>query len=191
MKVRQAAKAVGFGLIYGMAADALWTYGIQQYGLSWLKEDAVAAKDAYFDLFPEIALWHWLLKNPFSVKMDILDPYNSSEIKLAKERGKVHKGSTLSGRPTIAAKRTSGANYQDQGTGAEIAFRALNNLPPDIQAMVVNFVHDEFVLECPDARVAEVTEVLEKTMIQAADSLLLKFGIPTEVESSVGDCWIH
>ena len=188
---RQAAKAVGFGLIYGMSADTLWTYGIKQYELSWLKEEAVAAKDAYFDLFPEIGLWHWLLKAAFSVKMDIFNPYTSSEMRTASEGGKVYQWYTLSGRPTVASKLTSGANYQDQGTGAEIAFRTLNALPPDLQAMVVNFVHDEFVLECPDARVTEVTEVLEKTMIQAADSLLLKFGIPTEVESSVGDCWIH
>ena len=188
---RQAAKAVGFGLIYGMSADTLWTYGIKNYGLSWLKEDADAAKDAYFDLFPEVELWHWLLKNAFSIKTDIFNPYNSSEPRTAAEGGKVYQWYTLSGRPTIASKLTSGANYQDQGTGAEIAFRALAALPLDLQAMVVNFVHDEFVLECPDERVPEVTETLERTMIAAADSLLLKFGIPTEVESAVGDCWIH
>jgi DNA polymerase-1 len=188
---RQAAKAVGFGLVYGMSADTLWTYGIQSYGLAWQKEDATAAKDAYFNLFPEIGLWHWLLKNAFSVKMDVFNPYNSSEMRTAAEGGKVYRWYTLSGRPTIASKLTSGANYQDQGAGAEIAFRALNALPEDVQNMVVNFVHDEFVLECPDERVPEVTETLEKTMIAAADSLLLKFGIPTEVESSVGDCWIH
>ncbi len=188
---RQAAKAVGFGLIYGMSADTLWTYGIQSYGLSWLKEEALAAKDAYFDLFPEIGLWHWLLKSAFSIKTDIFNPYNSSELRMASEGGKVYQWYTLSGRPTIASKLTSGANYQDQGSGAEIAFRALNALPADVQGMVVNFVHDEFVLEAPDERVEEVTETLEKTMISAADSLLLKFGIPTEVESSIGDCWIH
>ncbi len=188
---RQAAKAVGFGLIYGMSADTLWTYGIQSYGLSWLKEESTAAKDAYFDLFPEIGLWHWLLKSAFSIKTDIFNPYNSSELRPASEGGKVYQWYTLSGRPTIASKLTSGANYQDQGSGAEIAFRALKALPEDVQGMVVNFVHDEFVLECPDDRVDEVTETLEKTMIAAADSLLLKFGIPTEVESSVGDCWIH
>jgi DNA polymerase-1 len=188
---RQAAKAVGFGLIYGMSADTLWTYGIKNYGLSWLKEDADAAKDAYFDLFPEVELWHWLLKNAFSIKTDIFNPYSASEPRTAAEGGKVYQWYTLSERPTVASKLTSGANYQDQGTGAEIAFRALAALPPDLQGMVVNFVHDEFVLECPTDRVTEVTAVLEKTMIAAADSLLLKFGITTEVESSVGDCWIH
>jgi DNA polymerase-1 len=197
---RQAAKAVGFGLIYQMAAGSLWTYGIKNYGLSWLQTDADSAKAAYFDLFPEISLWHWLIKNAFAEKADILDPYRPESMQTAESlagaddearRGKVYKWSTLSGRPTISSKITSATNYQDQGSGAEIAFRAFAMLPLDMQDMVVNFVHDEFVLECPDERVPEVTETLEKTMIAAADSLLMKYGIPTEVESSVGDCWIH
>jgi len=188
---RQSAKAVGFGLIYGMSADALWTYGIQSYGLSWDKADAHAAKEAYFDLFPEVGLWHWLLKYAFSVKMDIFSPYNPLEMRPESDGGKVYTWYTLSGRPTMSSKMTSGANYQDQGSGAEIAFRALAALPPDVQDMVVNFVHDEIVLECPNERVEEVAATLERTMIGAADSLLLTFGIPTEVESAVGDCWIH
>lgn len=188
---RQAAKAVGFGLIYGMSADSLWSYGIQSYGLSWSKEDAGQAKDAYFDLFPEIGLWHWLLKNAFKVKADILNPYNSSECRSSSEGGKLYAWYTLSGRPTIASKLTSGLNYQDQGTGAEIAFRSLTMLPPDVQGMLVNFVHDELVLEVPEDRVDEVQGIVERTMIAAADSLLLKYGIPTEVETETGDCWIH
>jgi DNA polymerase I-like protein with 3'-5' exonuclease and polymerase domains len=123
--------------------------------------------------------------------MDIFSPYNPVEMRLASEGGKVYTWYTLSGRPTMASKMTSGANYQDQGSGAEIAFRALAALPPGVQDMVVNFVHDEIVLECPDERVEEVTSTLEKTMIEAADSLLMKYGVPTEVESAVGDCWIH
>lgn len=188
---RQAAKAVGFGLIYGMSADSLWSYGIQSYGLDWTKEDAGQAKEAYFDLFPEIALWHWLLKNAFKTKADILNPYNSNECRSSSEGGKLFSWYTLSGRPTIASKITSGLNYQDQGTGAEIAFRSLTALPQDVQDMLVNFVHDELVLEVPEDRVDEVQAIVERTMIAAADSLLLKYGIPTEVETEIGDCWVH
>ena len=177
--------------MYGMSAESLWGYGIQTFGLSWLMDDAERAKVAYFDLFPEIALWHWLLKYAFNFKADIFNPYNSSEYRLASEGGKLFSWSTLSGRPTIAAKMTSGLNYQDQGTGAEIALRALSMLPPEIQDMLVNFVHDELVLEVPEHRVAEVQMEVERTMIAAADAFLLKYGIPTEVETSVGDCWIH
>ena len=193
---RQAAKAVGFGLVYQMNAYSLWEYGIKGYGLDWSESDAVAAREAYFDLYPEIALWHWLIKYALVQYANILDPYRPTQMCYAQQRGeerrgKLYRWSTLSGRITVSSKITSGTNYQDQGTGAEIAFRAFANLPPDVQDMVVNFVHDEFVLEVPESRVAEVHEVLEKTMIAAADSLLMRYGIPTEVESAVGDCWIH
>jgi DNA polymerase I - 3''-5'' exonuclease and polymerase domains len=138
-----------------------------------------------------MGLWHWLLKNAFSHKADILNPYKAYEVQPATAGGKLYLGNTLSGRLTISSKMTSGANYQDQGTGAEIAFRALRALPEDIQSYLINFVHDELLLEVPEARVAEVQALVEKTMITAADSLLLRYGIPTEVETSMGDCWVH
>ncbi|OCX77475.1 hypothetical protein A6M27_00250 [Acidithiobacillus thiooxidans] len=188
---RQAAKAVNFGLIYGMSAKTLWNSGRQSYGLKWTEAEAEAAKNAYFELFPEMGLWHWLLKNAFSQRADILNPYKAYEVQPATAGGKLYLGNTLSGRLTISSKMTSGANYQDQGTGAEIAFRALRALPEDIQSYLINFVHDELLLEVPEARVAEVQALVEKTMITAADSLLLRYGIPTEVETSMGDCWVH
>lgn len=188
---RQGAKAVNFGSLYGQQPLGLHRYGVTGYGLTWTVEDAAAAHRAWFDLYPEIGLWHWLLKYAHKVKTDILNPYNSAEPMRSADGGKVYTWYTLSGRKTVSPKITSAANHQDQGTGAEIALDALASLPEDIQQYLVNFVHDEFLLECPDERVEEVTGTLEKTMIAAADSLLLKFGIPTEVESSIGDCWIH
>lgn len=188
---RQSAKAVNFGCLYGQQPLGLHKYGVTGYGLDWTVDDAAAAHAGWFDLYPEIGLWHWLLRYAHKVKADIFDPYRSTELLFSGSGGKVYQWYTLSGRPTLSPKITSAASYQDQGTGAEIALRALTALPPNVQDMVVNFVHDEFVLEVPDDRVEEVTETLEKTMIEAADSLLLKFGIPTEVESAVGDCWIH
>ena len=52
--------------------------------------------------------------------------------------------------------------------------------------MLVNFVHDELVLEVPEGRVEEVREIVERTMIQAADRFLLPFG--AEVRQAVALC---
>ncbi len=188
---RQGAKAVNFGSLYGQQSVGLHRYGVTAYGLNWTVEEAAAAHEAWFDLYPEIGLWHWLLQYAHRVKANILNPYNASEMRTQAEGGKVYQWYTLSGRKTISSKITSAANHQDQGSGAEIALRAVTALPPDIQDMLVNFVHDELVLEVPDCRVPEVRTVVEQTMIAAADSLLMKYGVPTEVESSIGDCWIH
>lgn len=188
---RQAAKAVNFGSIYGQQSIGLHRYGVTGYGLRWTVEEASEAHAAWFDLYPEIGLWHWMLKYVHNIKANIMNPYNIMEPQRIEDGGKIYKWSTLSGRPAISSKTTKASSYQDQGTGAEIALNALITLPPDIQDMLVNFVHDEFVLEVPDERIVDVQETVERVMVGAADKLLLPFGIPTEVESSIGDCWIH
>ncbi|BDB13355.1 DNA polymerase [Acidithiobacillus ferrooxidans] len=188
---RQGAKAVNFGSLYGQQPLGLHRYGVTGYGLTWSVEEAAAAHRAWFDLYPEIGLWHWLLRYAHKVKASILNPYNASEMRTVEEGGKVFRWYTLSGRTTISPKVTGAANFQDQGTGAEIALDALASLPGNVAAMLVNFVHDELVLEVPAMQVEEVQAIVERTMIASANKYLLPFGIPTEVESSVGDCWIH
>jgi len=192
---RQAAKAGNFGSLYGQQSRGLHRYGATSYGLDWTVEDAARARDAWFALYPEVGLWHWLTQEAHRQKRDILDPYNPNAFCLRDDKetapGKVYWGTTLSGRPTVSAKITGALSFQDQGTGAEIALEAIGNLPEDVQGMLVNFVHDELVLEVPESRVDEVQAVVEKTMIEASDRYLLPFGVPTEVESAVDDFWVH
>lgn len=186
---RQAAKVVNFGSLYGQQSVGLHRYGVVAYGLFWSVEDAERAHTEWFRLYPEIGLWHWLLRRVFVLKKQpILNPYNPVEADL---EGKIYRWATLSGRKVLSSKITSAANYEDQGTGAEIALLAINSLPEEIQAMLINFVHDELVLEVPDDRVTEVVPVVERTMTEAADRFLLPFGVPTTVETQVGDAWMH
>lgn len=186
---RQAAKAVNFGSLYGQQPAGLHRYGIVGYGLTWTLEEATEAHSAWFDLYPEIGLWHWLTRYAHRQRARILDPYNPTEIPEAEL--KAYRGSTLSGRPTISPKITAAGNFQDQGTGAEIALSALAKLPEDGQGMLVNLVHDELIFEVPEHTISEVKAVVERVMIEAADEYLMPYGIPTEVESEVGDAWVH
>jgi DNA polymerase-1 len=186
---RQAAKAVNFGALYGQQPTGLHRYGVVGYGLTWTERDAAEAHAEWFRLYPEIGLWHWLIRRFFvRKKQPILNPYKPVEADLT---GKIYCWSTLSGRKVLSSKLTSAANYQDQGTGAEIALLAIGNLPSDVQAMLINFVHDELVLEVPESRLEEVVAVVEKTMVEAANMLLLPYGVPAAVETSVGDAWVH
>jgi DNA polymerase-1 len=82
-------------------------------------------------------------------------------------------------------------NFQDQGTGAEIALRAIADLPEHLAAELVNSVHDELVFEMPAELAGARAKEIERVMVAAADRVLRPFMIPTEVEVAVGYYWIH
>ncbi|MEE3501114.1 DNA polymerase [Acidiphilium acidophilum] len=187
-KKRGEAKAPNFGLLYGMAAPGLHTYGITTYGLSWSLDDATAARAGWFELYPEIDLWHLQSKLVSREKAPV---FKYKKLVGMNDGGKLYHGSTLSGRPVCGAEMRDACNYSDQGTGAEIALDAMARFPDWLAACLVNFVHDEFVFEVPDHDVDRAIVELEAAMMAAGDAALDRFGIPCELETTTGDHWIH
>jgi DNA polymerase-1 len=188
---RQAAKACNFGLTYGMSAGGLYHYGIASYGLAWTLKEAAEARDAWFSLYPEIALWHWMTAhNGGKIKADIFDAHRN-EIKLAMDGGRFYCGTTLSGRKVEGMELRDALNYSDQGTGAEIALFAIARLPDDIAQMLVGFVHDELIFEVPETCVEDVTNRVEIIMNKAANAYLKAQSVPSECEAEIGDSWVH
>ncbi|MDA8093674.1 MAG: DNA polymerase [Betaproteobacteria bacterium] len=179
---RQAAKPTNFGLLYLMSPETLHSNGITEYDLSWDQAEAASAHGAWFQLYPEVSLWHMLTR--FG-NVKVVDPDNLGQKK------KIYRTATLSGRPVVTDALNNALNYQDQGTGAEIALSALGNLSDEIQEYLVDFVHDELVLEVPEGEVECTTREVDKTLIAAADELLLPWGVPTEAEPAVADFWVH
>ena len=185
---RQAAKACNFGLLYGMSINGLHRYGIISYGLNWSLEEAAAQRESWFDLYPEIQFWQcWskLTYRTWPKREWVRKGYDSVS---AASKTPLFKGKTLSGRPIFTTDSRKLLNYQDQGTGADIAMNALGNLgwlTPHLRA----FVHDEIVLEVPKNMVEKAITDLERIMCEAAAPLLEPVGI--EVETAVGDWWIH
>lgn len=57
-KIRQNAKAVNFGLIYGMSAPKLRLYARSSYGLKLSPKDAESWRNKFFDLYRDLTLWH-------------------------------------------------------------------------------------------------------------------------------------
>lgn len=195
---RQAAKACNFGLLYKMGPESLHKYGITGYGLDWTEEDAEAAYHAWHNLYPEIGLWqlytqlHGLYVDPSGAKRHDLAVGHHTErrVELADNR-KVYQSSTLSGRPIVSRNLTEAMNFQDQGSGAEIALEALACLPGYLRPHVVLFVHDEIVLEVPKDKATAYQRDLERIMVAAAEALLTPFGVPVEVEGAISEHWQH
>ncbi|MCK9466682.1 MAG: DNA polymerase, partial [Thiopseudomonas sp.] len=171
---RRNAKAINFGLIYGMSAHGL----AKQIGSN--RTEAQQYIDRYFERYPGVLA------------------YMENTRKQAAEQGYVE---TLFGRrlylPEIkaknpmlrkAAERTA-INAPMQGTAADIIKRAMIAVDAwlsesNLRAHVVMQVHDELVLEVHQDDVAQVRENLLPLMSQAA-----QLDVPLLVEAGVGNNW--
>ncbi len=190
---RQAAKACNFGLLYGMSAKGLHHYAAEQYGLAWTLEEAVMAKDAWLEIYPEISLWHLWTRYCQSreVGPTRLKLWNPSTKSLSQPEFPVRlfETATLSGRPVRAlANLRQALSYQGQGTGADIMALAISQIPDAIAGMLLLPVHDELLLEVPVFELETTKQTVEQIMITAAMTVL-GGDIPIQVKSYVGETW--
>jgi DNA polymerase-1 len=177
-EVRRRAKAINFGIIYGISAFGL----ANQLGIARGEADAYIKK--YFERFPGIR--------------DYMESTKAS----AREKGYVE---TLFGRRIhirdIRAHNPSQRAFGErqainaplQGTAADIIRRAMVRLAPalaehDLDAQLLLQVHDELVIECKDEHAAKVCEVARAVMGRATlPALQLK--VPLVVEARPGKNW--
>ena len=171
---RRSAKAINFGLIYGMSA-----FGLARQ----IKVDRKTAQgyiDRYFERYPGV--------------LDYMD-------RIRKQAHDDEYVETLFGRrlylPEInannkmrqqAAERTA-INAPMQGTAADIIKKAMINVSQwltesTLDARMIMQVHDELVLEVREDLVDEVTAGLMERMESAA-----RLDVPLLVETGVGDNW--
>ena len=171
---RREAKAINFGLIYGMSAFGL----ARQLRLG--RHEAQTYIDRYFERYPGVA------------------NYMTQTRELAHSQGYVE---TLFGRrlylPEInarnkqrqmAAERTA-INAPMQGTAADIIKMAMIAVDEwlgtaNIDALMIMQVHDELVFEVADTEVAKLTAAIPSLMADVAS-----LDVPLLVESGVGINW--
>lgn len=185
---RQKAKALNFGLLYGQSAEGLYDYGLTVFGLTWSPEEAEAARNVWFDTYPEVRFWQRVTELACSQYRPLTtrDRYSG---KLECKNQRVFKATTLSGRPLSCLTVQSILNYQDQGTGAEMLLMAMARLPEDLQPCIVDIIHDEVLLEVPESQADYAREALEKAMVKAAEALLKPWGIGAEADAATGATW--
>ena len=166
---RQAAKAINFGLTFGMGPKGLKDYARQQYGVAFSLQEAQAFKTAFFQAYPGVAAWH--------------DRQRSQR-----------EARTLSGRlrrwtdPRVPA--TELYNAPVQGTAADILKLALAGLLPRLEPIggrIVAVVHDEIIAEVPEDRAEEARQVVQATMEEAGAYYLTD--LPVIAEATIATNW--
>ncbi|MDC1138747.1 DNA polymerase I [Gammaproteobacteria bacterium] len=169
---RRSAKAINFGLIYGMSA-----FGLGK-ALGIPRNMAQEYIDSYFAKYPGVKL------------------YMEQTKEIAREKGFVE---TLFGRrlylPGIHSGRTRQAaeraaiNAPMQGTAADIMKIAMINIQDwlekeNAKAKMILQVHDEVILEVATKEADSVALKISEIMSQAA-----QLSVPLEVESGIADNW--
>ena len=174
-EIRRQAKAINFGVIYGISG-----FGLAR-NLRIPRGEAQGFIDRYFERFPGIRA------------------YMDDTIAFAKAHGFVQ---TLFGRkihtPEINAKgpgagfaKRAAINAPIQGTAADVIRRAMIRMPQAIaglDAKMLLQVHDELLFEVAEADAAALTKAA-KTVMEAAAAPAVHLSVPLTVEAGQGQSW--
>ena len=172
--IRRRAKAINFGIIYGISAFGL----ANNLGIG--RGEAQAYINAYFERYPGIRDYMEITKAQ------------------ARELGYVE---TIRGRrihmPGINDKNPARRGFHEraainapiQGSAADVIRRAMVAIPPALSiaglgAKMLLQVHDELIFDVPEGEVEETIALVKKVMEGAAH-----LSIPLIVDAGIGDSW--
>ncbi|MDQ6954337.1 MAG: DNA polymerase I [Mariprofundaceae bacterium] len=175
-EMRRQAKAVNFGILYGMSAFGL----AKQLNVS--RSEAKLFIETYFEQFPTV------------------QGFMNETLVKAREQGYVE---TLMGHrmyvPDINSSNGMRKSYAErtainaplQGSAADIIkiamialHQRLNNEAPD--AKMILQVHDELIVECPHAKIEVVTQIMREEMEHA-----VSLNVPLIVDIGMGTSWFE
>jgi DNA polymerase I len=174
---RKLAKAVNFGLLYGMGANGLRTYALRSYGVAMSSEEAALSRRRFFETYPGLKKWHDRERRAWR--------HGNTETR------------TLTGRRrTNVEKLTDRLNAPVQGTAADglklalaLLWERRGECPGAVSVLVC---HDEVVVECDTEQAAAAKAWLGGAMIEGMDAVLNNVGeehVPVEVESRIARSW--
>lgn len=173
-EMRNQAKAVNFGIIYGISAFGL----ARDLGIS--EKEAEKYINTYFNRYPEVK------------------KYIEGTVEEAREKGFT---TTLMGRRRYIPAITSGnrrkrkfgeriaINSRIQGSAADLIKLAMVNLyyrlkKEKMPAWIILQIHDELLLEVSKGKVEEARKIVKKEMEGA-----VKLSVPVTVDTKVGKNW--
>ena len=173
--VRRQAKAINFGVIYGISG-----FGLAR-NLRIPRKEAQSFIDTYFERFPGIRT------------------YMDETVSFAKENGyvetlfgrKVHTSEINAKGPQAGFAKRAAINAPIQGTAADIIRRAMIQMPNAIAHLPVKMllqVHDELIFEVSKVALNETTEVVRKIMEKASEPVV-KLDVPLVVDAGFGNNW--
>jgi len=173
---RQLAKAVNFGLLYGMYAATLVKYAKTSYGVTLTDQQAVQMRERFFNAYRGLRRWH---------------------DKAGLEAGGAKEVRTLLGRRRMLpagfdkrwARFSTLLNTPVQGSCADGMKKAIllvaSRLP--YGAGIVSTVHDELIVETPSEQAEAVNTIVHDAMVEAMAAIFPQ--VPIVVDCKACQTW--
>ena len=167
---RQLAKALNFGLLYGMGARGFRQYAKARYEVDLTEEQATSYRESFFATYPGLRSWHRTVGN-----------------------GAARETRTLTGRRVLFHKPRFNdmLNSPVQGTGADglklalaLLWERRGEMPGAVPVLAV---HDEIVVECDADQADAVAAWLKQAMLDAMAPLIDP--VPVGIEVQTASTW--
>jgi len=176
--IRRRAKAINFGIIYGISAFGL----ANQLGIP--REEAGAYIKKYFERFPGIRAYMDATKEFCRKNGYVLTVFGR----------KCHYPDITASNPSIRAFNERAAiNARLQGSAADIIRRAMIRMEgalakERLTAQMLLQVHDELIFEVPDDEVAPTLAVVKRVM-EDAPHPAVALSVPLQVDARAAANW--
>ncbi|MFQ5565265.1 MAG: DNA polymerase, partial [Paracoccaceae bacterium] len=175
--VRRQAKAINFGVIYGISA-----FGLSN-NLRIPRDEAQRFIDAYFARFPGIRAYMEATKEQARAQGYVETLFGR----------RVHTPDINQKGPGRGASERAAINAPIQGTAADIIRRAMIRIPDamagaGLTGRMLLQVHDELLFEVPEAE-AETTAATVRTVMEGAAHPAVHLDVPLVVDAGQGASW--
>ncbi len=169
--MRRQAKAVNFGILYGMGPFGL----ARELGVA--QKEAKAFIERYFARFPKVKAY------VDGVQAQVLE---TEEVSTLLGRRRRFPGIARAAKPVQAALLRQAVNTPVQGSAADLIKKAMVDVEPALppECRLVLQVHDELIVEAPEAKAEEASRLLRHAMEHA-----MSLRVPLVVSLSKGKRW--
>ena len=177
-EVRRRAKAINFGIIYGISAFGL----ANQLGIE--RDEAAAYIKKYFERFPGIRDYMEETKEYCRANGYVLTLFGR----------KCHYSDIKASNSSIRSFNERAAiNARLQGSAADIIRRAMMRMEGEfagarLNAQMLLQVHDELIFEVPEAEVADTIPII-KDVMESAPKPAVALNVPLQVDARAANNW--
>lgn len=167
---RSAAKALNFGMLFGMGSTSLVTYAWGSYGVKLTELEAKNFIEKFFQKYHGLKRWQQ-----------------------QEGRKNTRQSFTIGGRRRLFdeyATYTKLVNTPIQGTEADILKKALGILPQVLKGTtgkIIACVHDELLIECSENDAEKITILLQAVMEQVGREYIRN--VPVVAEATIAKNW--